>query len=146
MHYFSYNLFSFIAGTQNVTMPPRTSSSLPDGSGPPRPGAPGGQAPPGPAPGSGPPPGAMVAQPYGHHAYKSPHYPPQPYVYPRNHHPYPYGGYRPPPPHPPQHYQPPPMKVRFRNLLGPCYHLKIYVFLVLLWLVSVVISRAMGKL
>ncbi|XP_028170333.1 trithorax group protein osa [Ostrinia furnacalis] len=103
-------------GTQNVTMPPRTSSSLPDGSGPPRPGGPGGA--PGPAPSPVPPPGAMVAQPYSHHAaYKTAHYPPQPYGYPpRNHHPYPYGYQPRPPPHPPQHY--PPLKQQPRHM-GP---------------------------
>lgn len=103
-------------------MPPRTSSSLPDGSGPPvRPGGPG--AAPGPAPSPVPPPGAMVAQPYTHHgAYKAAHYPPQPYAYPpRNHHPYPYG-YQPRPPphgHPPQHY--PPLKVLTTSLQILCF-------------------------
>ncbi|KAL0868394.1 hypothetical protein ABMA27_007907 [Loxostege sticticalis] len=103
-------------GTQNVTMPPRTSSSMPDGSGPPRPGGPG--AAPGPAPSPVPPPGAMVAQPYHHAAYKTAHYPPQPqYGYPpRNHHPYPYGYQPRPPPHPPQHY--PPLKQQPRHM-GP---------------------------
>ncbi|CAD0204880.1 unnamed protein product [Chrysodeixis includens] len=105
-------------GTQNVAMPPRTSSSLSDGSGPTARPGPGGAAG-APAPGGGPPPGAMVAQPYAHHpGYKAPHYPPpQPYGYPpRNHHPYPYGYRPPPPPHPPQHY--PPLKQQPRHM-GP---------------------------
>ncbi|XP_035452854.1 trithorax group protein osa isoform X5 [Spodoptera frugiperda] len=106
-------------GTQNVAMPPRTSSSLSDGSGPTARPGPGGAAG-APTPGGGPPPGAMVAQPYAHHpGYKPPHYPPpQPYGYPpRNHHPYPYGYRPPPPPHPPQHY-PPPLKQQPRHM-GP---------------------------
>ncbi|CAK1545515.1 unnamed protein product [Leptosia nina] len=100
-------------GTQNVSMPPRPSSSLSDGGGPPvRAGAPAA----GPPPTGAPPPGAMLPQPYH---YKPAPYPPQPYGYPppRNH-PYPYGGYRPtPPPHPSQHY--PPLKGGVGRHMGP---------------------------
>ncbi|XP_047510801.1 trithorax group protein osa isoform X2 [Pieris napi] len=100
-------------GTQNVSMPPRPSSSLSDGGGPPvRAGAPAA----GPPPSGAPPPGAMLPQSYH---YKPAPYPPQPYGYPppRNH-PYPYGGYRPtPPPHPSQHY--PPLKGGVGRHMGP---------------------------